>query len=174
MPLDKHQRVYRVESIRSNLVVHSRTSLVITPLRVKSELLHMSGSSRVINLFHVLSLHHSSMASIRSHKVSSSRPYISYFPPSKERPSRFASSIAALFSPLKPTILKHNMVGEEVEQQLTATTPVALVGQERRAAPRARQALRGMPETGTRRLPAVSRPICVHKRRRGGDQGTTV
>jgi hypothetical protein len=53
-----------------------------------------------MSLFHVLSFHHSSMLSIRSHRVSSSTPYISYFPPSKVAPSLFATSIAALFSPL--------------------------------------------------------------------------
>ena len=61
---------------------------------------YMSGSSRCVNLLHVVSLHHSFMLSIRSQSVSSSSPYISYFPPSRGRPPRRATSMAALFSPL--------------------------------------------------------------------------
>lgn len=64
---------------------------------------YKSGSSRSINLFQVLSRHHSSMLSMRSHRFSSSTPYISYLPLLSSRPSRFATSNAALFSPL-PTI----------------------------------------------------------------------
>ena len=54
-----------------------------------------------MSLVHVLSFHQSSMLSMRSHSVSSSTPYISYLAaPSSIRPSRLATSIAALFSPL--------------------------------------------------------------------------
>ena len=61
---------------------------------------YKSGSSLCISLIHVLSFHQSCIPSIRSHSVSSSTPYISYFPPSSGRASRFATSSAALFSPL--------------------------------------------------------------------------
>ncbi len=54
-----------------------------------------------MSLFHVLSLHHSFMLSMRSQRFSSSTPYISYLPLSSCRPSRLATSKAALFSPLQ-------------------------------------------------------------------------
>ena len=61
--------------------------------------IYKSGSSLEINLVHVVSLHQSSILSSRSHSVSSSSPYISYFAVGSS-PVRLATSNAALFSAL--------------------------------------------------------------------------
>lgn len=114
----------------------------------------------MISLFHVLSLHHSFMLSIRSHRFSSSTPYISYLPLSSCRPSRLATSMAALFSPLHMFRKRRTRAVQQKRHTSEArAAPFCLgrtiVAQERPISPK---------RHGTRRRPPPGRshPIPAH------------
>lgn len=119
---------------------------------------HKSGSSLCMSRVHVLSFHQSFIPSIRSHRVSSSTPYISYLPPFSGRASRLATSRAALFSPLKDfRSLSRRQIKRLVPRTLIVLVTLADPG--RTSAIQEQLGFLELPDTGMSPLLATKHPI---------------